>query len=166
VLAIYEGTNGIQANDLVFRKIVRDDGAAFRDLLGEAEALLPELQKASGDAFPVLRTNLSEALAATRDAGAWILETAKADTAWAAASAAPFLRLMGNTLGGYYLFKTALLAAQDAGSRSGDPDYLASKIITARFYAEHVLTLAEGLARVVKDGGGVVLQAEGDKFFG
>jgi alkylation response protein AidB-like acyl-CoA dehydrogenase len=166
VLAIYEGTNGIQANDLVFRKITRDNGAAFRDLLGEVEALLPELQKASGDAFPVLRKTLSEALAATRDAGAWILETAKIDAARAAASAAPFLRLTGNTLGGYYLFKTALLAAQDAGSRSGDPDYLAAKIITAWFYAEHVLPMSEGLARAVKDGGGAILQAEGDKFFG
>ena len=159
VLAIYEGTNGIQANDLVFRKIIRDNGAALSVLLNEVAALLPDLQKASGTAFKILHKHLAESLLATHEATAWLLAN-KANPALVAATAAPFLRLTGNMLGGYYLIKTALLAATDLAAGEGDAHYLENKILTARFYAEHVLTLSNGLSQTVKEGGSAVLSGD------
>ena len=157
VLAIYEGTNGIQANDLIFRKMARDNGAAFNVLLGEVDALLPELKKIGGEDFTILFNALSDSLSALRDAAAWVLANAKNAPALVAATASPFLRLAGNTLGGFYLFKTALLAQQDLENQSGDPAYLKAKIGTAQFYAEHVLPLSSGLTKTVKAGGRSVL---------
>lgn len=158
VLAIYEGTNGIQANDLVFRKIARDGGTAFNELLGEAETILPDLQKIDDASFLSLHSRLSESLAALREAGAWILANAKNNPLLTAATASPFLRLAGNVIGGAYLLKTALLAHEDLTADHSDPAYLKRKIRTAHFYAEHVLTLSTGLARIVQEGGQSVLQ--------
>ena len=102
VLAIYEGTNGIQSNDLVFRKLARDDGAAFNEFQSEMEAFLPELAKQPGDDCASMHKHLANALESLKVSGNWIAKKAKEDPATAAASAAPFLRLMGNAAGGYY----------------------------------------------------------------
>jgi alkylation response protein AidB-like acyl-CoA dehydrogenase len=161
VLAIYEGTNGIQANDLVFRKIARDGGKAFGILLGEVESFLGELAKLSSpqDSFSVMHVYLLEAVALLKDAAGWMASTAKSDAALAAATASVFLRLTGNVLGGYYLFKAAMLAQEDLKTGTGDAGYLQDKIMTARFFAEHVLALSTGLARTVKVGGAIILDS-------
>lgn len=159
VLAIYEGTNGIQANDLVFRKLARDEGSAFRLMLDEIMRFLPDLPTLSGDDATVMHKHLSRALTNLREAGEWILKQAKEDVTMAAASAAPFLRLMGNVVGGYYLIKSAAIAQRQMSSRSGDPAFFANKIITARFYAEHVLPACSGLAITVMEGATTTLAA-------
>ena len=159
VLAIYEGANGIQANDLVFRKIARDGGAAFRAMLDEIVRFLPELTALPGDDAPVMHRHLSRALMSLREAGDWILKQAKEDMTTAAASASPFLRLMGNVVGGYYLLKSAAIAQKEMSSRTGDPAFFANKIITARFYAEHILPACGGLAVTVMEGATITLAA-------
>jgi alkylation response protein AidB-like acyl-CoA dehydrogenase len=164
VLAIYEGTNGIQANDLVFRKIARDEGAAFHELLGEMEAFTPTLQIQHGDDFAVLRDAFAEALKHLRTSGDWIIKQAKADASVAAASAAPFLRLMANTVGGYYLFQSAVLAQEDLASRNGNADFLSAKIMTARFYAEHILPQCGALAITVMTGTSTILAMPEESF--
>jgi len=157
VLAIYEGTNGIQSNDLVFRKMARDDGAAFRDLLKEIDGFMPQLQKLPGDDFAAMSKHLSSAIKALRETGDWIIAQAKTDALAAAAVAAPFLRLAGNAIGGFYLVKSAALANEDLAARSGDAEFLSSKIATARFYAEHVLPQCAALAVTVTEGARVTL---------
>ncbi|MDX2027470.1 MAG: acyl-CoA dehydrogenase [Alphaproteobacteria bacterium] len=157
VLAIYEGTNGIQANDLVFRKMGRDSGAAFRDLIDEMYRFLPELTDLPGDDAAVMHKHLSRALNCLRDTGDWMVKKAKEDIPAAAAGAAPFLRLAGNVIGGYYLIKSAALAQKDMAERAGDPKFLSSKIMTARFYAEHVLPGCGGLAVAATEGAAVTL---------
>ena len=152
VLAIYEGTNGIQANDLVFRKLARDDGKAFHLLLDEITAFMNHLATEPGDDCTVMHAHLGIAVDALRDAGVWILQNAKEDPVAAAASAAPFLRLMGNILGGFYLIQSAVHAQQNLATRTGDPAYLSTKILTARFYAGHVLPLCKGLSVIVTKG--------------
>jgi alkylation response protein AidB-like acyl-CoA dehydrogenase len=157
VLAIYEGTNGIQANDLVFRKMARDDGTAFGELLKEIEEFLPALAKQPGDDIAAMHKHLKNATAALRESGAWIVRKAKEDASIAAAVAAPFLRLAGNAIGGYYLIRSAMLAQEDLATRAGDPDFLNAKIITARFYAEHVLPLCSGLGVTVMEGASTII---------
>jgi len=164
VLAIYEGTNGIQANDLVFRKLARDGGTAFRDFLSEIEAFLPELAKQPGDDCAVIHKHLKSAVECLSLSGAWIIKKAKEDASIAAASAAPFLRLMGNAGGGYYLAKSAVLAQEDLASRSGDPDFLAAKLMIARFYAEHVLPQCVALAATVVEGASTTLAMPEEAF--
>jgi len=164
VLAIYEGTNGIQANDLVFRKLARDGGAAFREFLSEIESFLPTLAKQPGDDCAAIYKHLKNAVESLSLSGAWITKKAKEDATIAAASAAPFLRLMGNAAGGYYLARSALLAQEDLASRAGDPDFLAAKLMTARFYAEHVLPQCTALAATVVEGPQVILGTPEEMF--
>lgn len=165
VLAIYEGTNGIQANDLIFRKLARDEGQAFTLLLDEIHDFLSQLIKEPGDDCAAMHRYLKSSHDALRQSSTWILAHIKTDLLTAAASASPFLRLSGNVLGGYYLIKSALLAQQDLANRSGgNPTFLTTKIITARFYAEHVLSLSKGQAIVITEGATATLAMTDDDF--
>jgi alkylation response protein AidB-like acyl-CoA dehydrogenase len=142
ILAIYEGTNGIQANDLVFRKLARDSGASLRALTDEIDAFL---QQTPDD-------NLAKAVMAVKASANWLLENVKTNPALAAASAAPFLRLCGNALGGFYLIRSSTLAQQDISARNGDIDFLTAKIISARFFATHVLPQCVALDFSIRNG--------------
>ena len=157
VLAIYEGTNGIQANDLLFRKLARDKGAALNDLLAEIDALLPQLAAAPGDDCAAMHRQLGAALAEVRRAAAFLLMTTATDSSLAAAGASPFLRLLAQTVGGFYLIQSAMLAQDDLAQRGSDSDFLTAKIMTARFFSEQVLTGSAGLATAVIEGGTVTL---------
>ncbi len=152
VLAIYEGTNGIQGNDLVFRKMARDNGVAFHELLGEVEAFLPQLKSQQGDDFASMHKQLLASVSALRESATWVLAKAGSDVALAAASASPFLRLASTVFGGFYLIKSAVIAAGDLATRTGDAAFLSNKIITARFYAEHALPQCSGWAVTVMQG--------------
>jgi hypothetical protein len=157
VLAIYEGTNGIQANDLVFRKMARDKGAVFELMLKEIADFLPDLQKQSGDDCAVIAKHLITALNAVQQSGAWIIDKALSDPATAAASASPFLRQFATLLGGYYLARMAVIASGDLAACSTDTDFMNSKIMTARFFAEHALPQCLALTDTVINGAQVTL---------
>jgi len=163
VLSIYEGTNGIQANDLVFRKLARDDGAAFSVLLKEIDAFLSESSAGEG-VFVGMRRNLTTSLAQIREASAWIIQQAKTNPANAAAVSTSFLRLTGNTIGGFYLIRSAWLAKQDLAAGVGEPEFLKAKIITAQFFASQILPQNLGLAAIVMGGGEAVLAMPEDAF--
>ena len=145
IAPIYEGTNGIQANDLVGRKLGRDGGAAARDLFADMRASLGEF---SGNADWV---GVSGPLAAGLDA----LEQATAqlvaaDPAQAAAGSAPYLALFGTVAGGWLLARTALAAARRGDARA------AAKRATAQFYAEHFLARAPAYLPAITGGATVV----------
>lgn len=152
ILAIYEGTNGIQANDLVFRKLARDEGAAFGAMTDEIYAFLRDFPRDADNAFVEMRGHLMTAATAMKASAEWLLQNVKNNPAGAAASAAPFLRLCGNVLGGYYLIKSAVLAREDIAAKNGDADFLNAKIISARFFAAHILTQCAGLDASVRGG--------------
>ncbi len=145
IAPIYEGTNGIHANDLVFRKIGRDGGAAartyFADLRRDTEALLTR----PGDDAQVIGQALLHSLATLETATDWVAERTKTDPRAVAAGAAVFLRLFGLVAGGGMMVKSAdrALGLQAAGQ--GDAAYLDAKLIVARFYAEHYLPQTAGL---------------------
>ncbi|MFA5040533.1 MAG: acyl-CoA dehydrogenase [Bdellovibrionales bacterium] len=152
VLAIYEGTNGIQAQDLVFRKLVYDQGTAFYSMTTEIKSFLNNWPKDMPKDFGVIFENLSLALTAAVNSGAWILKNGKTNPAMTAASAEPFLQLFGNILGGYYLARSALLAQVDLTTKKGHPEYLVSKIISAKFYATHFLPHCQALSATIYTG--------------
>ncbi len=146
ILAIYEGTNGIQANDLVFRKLLRDGGLSFALMVAEVDNFLRTLPQNAQYA------QMRNALDAMKISTEWFLKNAKENPVIAAASATPFLRLCGNVLGGYYLMRMAVLAQEDLDAGTGDADFLAGKIASAKFFAAHTLPQCAGLAVTITQG--------------
>jgi 3-(methylthio)propanoyl-CoA dehydrogenase len=164
IAPIYEGTNGIQAADLVSRKIGRDGGAAARDFLVEIEALLPALADAAGEELPLIGRRLGEATAALRDATTAVASEQSGRPAAAAAAAAPYLRLFGIVAGGFLMAKAARAASRALGTSAGDSGFLRAKITTARFYADHFLSLAPALVHPIVAGSDSVLDFAEEQF--
>jgi alkylation response protein AidB-like acyl-CoA dehydrogenase len=147
ITPIYEGTNGIQAMDLVGRKLSLRGGGVMADFLDEIRALDGELA-AAGDDLASIRANLAEAVAILSETTDWMLERGVADVRNALAGATPYLRMCALTTGGWLMARQALAAAgARAGDRDGDDGSLfEAKITTARFYAEQLLPAVKGLA--------------------
>jgi 3-(methylthio)propanoyl-CoA dehydrogenase len=145
IAPIYEGTNGIQANDLVGRKLGRDRGEAARELIGDMRASLGELDAPE---LAVLRQRLTDATAAFDTATAYLVT---AEPALAAAGSAPYLNLCGTVLGGWLMARVAAAAL-----RRHDAALSAAKLATARFYAEHFLARAQAYLPALMGGATVV----------
>jgi alkylation response protein AidB-like acyl-CoA dehydrogenase len=144
IAAIYEGTNGIQAGDLVGRKLARDRGAAARELIAEMRAVLDDLDAPE---LAPLRQGLADGLGALDAATGYLID---AEPALAAAGAAPYLDLFGTVTGGWLTARMALAARQQAHPLA------AAKLATARFYADQILARAPGFLPAIKGGATVV----------
>src|SRR4029077_12693531 len=153
IAPIYEGTNGIQANDLVGRKLLRDRGEAARELIEEMRSLDPALAPRTGDDIAAIRRFLATGLDALATATQALVEDGGSDLPRALAGSAPYLKLMGTVTGGWVLGKSALAAADRLTARTSDAGFHEAKLVTARFYAEHVLATAPSLLPAVTGGG-------------
>jgi alkylation response protein AidB-like acyl-CoA dehydrogenase len=164
IAPIYEGTNGIQAADLVARKIGRDGGAAARDFLAEIETVLPALAGADGEELPAIGRCLADGTAALRRATEAIATQQSGRPAAAAAGSVPYLRLFGVVAGGFLMARAALAASRALGTDSGDPGFMRAKITTARFYADHFLSLAPALVHPIVAGSDSILAFAEEQF--
>ncbi len=164
ITAIYEGTNGIQALDLINRKLLRDDGQAFATLIETIRAVDGELADLPDSAFATIRRRLAEAAFAAATAAQRILAGHTADPFAAGAAAQPFLELVGVTAGGWLMARSALAAQRHLAAGTGNPRFLAAKITTAAFYAETFLTKAAGLLAQVEAGSTEVMALAEDQF--
>jgi alkylation response protein AidB-like acyl-CoA dehydrogenase len=135
ITAIYEGTNGIQAADLVGRKLGVRNGASFLEFLAQMRGLDGELAEA-GAGFEGIRSSLSTQLDALETATTWMLKNGAADPNAALAGSSPYQRMWGLVVGGWLLAKGAL-----AEAGSGDD----TRLVLARFYAGQLLPQASGL---------------------
>ena len=163
ISTIYEGTTGIQANDLIGRKMARDRGAVFKSVIGMMCEVERELAGSANVDLKAIGARLAVAVDALNRAGDWIVQRFPVDVRAVSASAVPFLRLFGVVAGGWQMARAALVAQARVDAGDGDPFYHA-KVITARFYADHLLTQAEGLASTVVDGSGAVLAMPLDQY--
>jgi alkylation response protein AidB-like acyl-CoA dehydrogenase len=162
ITPIYEGTNGIQALDLVSRKLLRDQGAAATALIAEMGQTAEALAEPSGEALSAIRGALSDGLLARDSATASLLESGPAR---APAVASPYLRLFGTVAGGWLLAHSALAARRRLEANDGgDRAFLEAKIKTARFYADNLLPQAAGLARSVVRGADSTLALDEAQF--
>jgi acyl-CoA dehydrogenase len=158
ILTIYEGTTAIQANDLVGRKIARDGGAAARNAIAEMRQTLAVLD---GAELAPIQVALTEAVALLERAVAWVVEISAADPRVVAAGAVPFLKLFGVVAGGWQMGRAAHLAqTRLAAGDNSDPGFYRAKLATARFYADHVLPQAHGLAHAAMHGASSVLASD------
>jgi alkylation response protein AidB-like acyl-CoA dehydrogenase len=155
IAAIYEGTNGIQANDLVGRKLQGDGGAAARAFFHNVRDQAIIAKAGKREALHHVGVRLEGAVSALEASAKWLLDsTRKPEDSLAAAQ--PFLKQFGNVAGGYYLARGAVAAALAAGEPQADKAYLESKIAIAAFYADNYLVEAAGLTAAVTAGAGVV----------
>jgi alkylation response protein AidB-like acyl-CoA dehydrogenase len=164
IAPIYEGTNGIQANDLVFRKVLRDGGATAQLLIAEMKEVAATARAGAGDDLASMGSNLAAALEALEEATAWVLETGKTDLTAVASGAVNYLRLFGITIGGFLTAK-AMLAAQEQLMQPGaDAAFLDGKMITGRFYADQILPTTAGLLKPILEGYRSVMALSEDQF--
>jgi hypothetical protein len=153
ILTIYEGTTAIQANDLVGRKTLRDGGQFARSVAARVEALEAELAAGSADAHAV-RAHLSHARQAFEAVVDFLTAQGKSNINAVFAGSVPYLMLAGNLMAGYSLAK-GLLAAE--ATKAEDPAFAEAKVITARFYAEHILPRTAALRDAIVGGAGSAL---------
>jgi 3-(methylthio)propanoyl-CoA dehydrogenase len=157
ITTIYEGTTGIQAMDLVGRKIARDGGATAKAWIAEVKKLDQTL---AGQ--PSIRQNLMAGVQAVSDCVDFIVAEKNPNTVFA--GAVPFLKLMGIVAGGWQMARAALISEKLLSSKEKDASFLNAKIATARFYAEHVLVQAPSLRDTVVKGGAGVMALSEDQF--
>lgn len=164
ITTIYEGTTGIQANDLIGRKIAREGGVTVKAWIGALRQFDGELARSTNPDIQALRGVLSAAVNALSDAVEYVLASAGKDPRLTFAGAVPFLKLMGIVAGGWQMARAALAAEKQLAGGRGDAAFYQAKLTTARFYGEHVLTQAAGLSRTVLSGGASVMAMPEDQF--
>ncbi|HXF53980.1 MAG TPA: acyl-CoA dehydrogenase, partial [Hyphomicrobiaceae bacterium] len=155
ILPIYEGTNGIQAIDLVTRKVPLEGGAVLAAYIGELERTVAEVNASNQPAFGEMGRRLGEAVAALKTASTWMGKELVRDRRSVLAGATPYLRLFGLAAGGVYLARAALAAVRNGSG--------GSTVAHARYFAENIATAAEGLAQAVTDGAQSILAVEPDQ---
>jgi alkylation response protein AidB-like acyl-CoA dehydrogenase len=163
IAEIYEGTNGIQANDLIGRKLTRDGGVTAKSFIASMRGTVDD-PGALGDDLAGLRKALADGLAALEEATDWILVHQAGDPNDAAAGAVPFMRLWGTVAGGWMLARGAIAAKAGLKDGSGDPSFLTAKIVTARFYGEHILPRAASLKAAATAGAATIMAMEAAAF--
>jgi acyl-CoA dehydrogenase len=164
IITIYEGTTGIQANDLIGRKTARDGGKVAFSVIAEMRALDAELAKQNGTEFKAIRTQLGAAVAALNEAVEWMVSTFGKDGRAAHAASVPYLKLWGITGGGWQMARAALIAAKRLAEGTGDADFYRAKIATARFYADYFLPQTAALKHAIVTAGESVLALAAEQF--
>lgn len=159
--AIYEGTTGIQASDLVGRKVARDQGCALGALIQQMRVVEQELRESDHQHCQEIASRLCGAIGAVEQAGRFIVENYRAHPDFVAAGAVPFLELLGIAVGGWQLARAALACLNVRCEQS--PQFTADKIATACFYSEHILNQAPGLAQTIIAGGATALVLAADR---
>ncbi|WP_374503140.1 acyl-CoA dehydrogenase [Zoogloea sp.] len=164
ITSIYEGTTAIQANDLIGRKIAREGGQTVKLVIAEMRRVEAQLSEAAGEEFSAIRKSLSAAVTALEEAVAYIVATYGNDIKAASVGSVPFLKLLGIVAGGWQMGRAALVSARRLAEGGGDASFYAAKIVTARFYADHILAQAPGLAYSVVSGAAGALALTEDQF--
>jgi 3-(methylthio)propanoyl-CoA dehydrogenase len=154
ITTIYEGTTGIQSNDLIGRKLARDRGSAMSTLIADMEKDLAELGSLEDEHAEAARRAALEAVALLGSATRSLLQSLASRPEGALGVSVPYLKLCGYVTGGWLLAKSAAIAARNIGGT--ERQFYTAKVRTAAFYAAYLLPAAHALAGVVESGGAAV----------
>jgi alkylation response protein AidB-like acyl-CoA dehydrogenase len=157
IAPIYEGTNGIQAMDLVGRKLGIRMGAAVQDHLARMRTTLTEFQKA-GDEFTASAHSLDSAIGQLESATKWVMENGMADPRDALAGASPYLMVYGYTFCAALMAEQAMAARREIAEGSINTEFLEAKVTSARFYCEQIAPRVAGLHPAVTAGHEVLFE--------
>jgi len=163
IAPIYEGTNGIQAIDLVTRKVLMDGGAAARTHIAEMRSTLDALDGAALGAADDLVKRMTGALDTLAETTDWLVSNGGKTLDVALAGASPYLRLFGIVAGGAAMAKAAGVAAERL-SADGEDRFYRSKLATAGFYGAHILPQAHALADTVMNGAETTLALDDEDY--
>ena len=152
ILTIYEGTTAIQANDLVGRKTARDGGATARAVAAQIEKTEAELLASATPAAKAVAAQLTKARTAFLEVVDFVAANTKGQPNAVFAGSVPYLLLTGNLVAGWQMGR-ALLVAQTLSAKGQDAAFMQAKIVTARFYAEHLLPRIAGQRDAILHGG-------------
>lgn len=160
ICAIYEGTTSIQAHDFVERKLVRDGGSALRAWLSELHLVLPRLGESGSEELAGIERRLRKGVESLEEVAEWALANYRQRPLEVLGGAVALLRLCGIVAGGWQMARAALVAEGHLKQGKGNAQFLRRKLVSARFYAAHVLPQAAGLAEVALHGGASVMVAD------
>jgi hypothetical protein len=163
IASIYEGTNAIQAIDLVGRKLMRDGGATVSAFVSDMRAVDAPLANAGEDMASV-RVWLAKALDEVVQCSSHLLAGERKDPELLSSAAFNYLMLMGTVIGGWQLARGALVAIQQLERDVTDPVFLRTQVLMAKFYAEHVLPRALAYGVAVRAGSSSIMALTADQF--
>ena len=152
ILTIYEGTTAIQANDLVGRKTVRDGGQIAKGIAAQIAVTEAELAKSGTEAAKAVAKHLTAARLAFIDVVDFVAGNTKASPNAVFSGSVPYLMLAGNLMAGWQMARSLLVAESQLSSGVEDAAFMNAKIITAQFYAEHLLCKVPGMRGSIVDG--------------
>jgi len=164
ITTIYEGTTGIQASDLVGRKIAREGGATAKALISELNRFVAALGASKNADIRAIQPTLGAGVEAASRCVDYIVKNAGSDIKGVFAGAVPFLRLMGIVAGGWQMARAALAAERKLKEGGGEAAFYEAKIATARFFSDHVLVQAPALCNTVVNGAPGVMALSEDQF--
>jgi len=156
ITTIYEGTTGIQANDLIFRKLMRDKGETANKVFAEVSKTAKALAASSHTDLQAIGRRLGPAVQAWSNATEWLAGNVREGVYGVLHGAVPYLNLAVTVAGGWMMSKAALAAAERLDKGEGDPVFYRNKIATARFYADQFLPQAVAQAVTVQAGDGAI----------
>ncbi len=163
ILTIYEGTTAIQANDLVGRKTARDGGQTAKALAVQVAQTESELMASGNADAQAVAKRLKAAREAFVDVVDFVAGNTKAHPNDVFAGSVPYLMLAGNLMAGWQLGR-ALLVALSPEAQAQDAAFMSAKVVTARFYADHILAKAPGVRDSIVEGAGSVTAMALDAF--
>jgi len=163
ITTIYEGTTGIQALDLVGRKLIKDMGSTATTVIKQMKKFSKELESSENEDVKAIRVVLDQGIDTLAEVSQWIAMNAMGELKQAFACSVPYLKLWGIVAGGYQMARAAKISEEKIAGGDSDPFYKA-KITTARFYADHVLAQSSFLKHQITQGAGDVMTLSEDDF--
>ncbi len=160
IITIYEGTTGIQANDLIGRKLIRDNGAEMLRLLDDMRATQSELT-AAGDEYAIMAASLKAGIDSLQSVTEWILTHYEKDPRLPGAVSVNLLMAAGTVVGGWLLAKSALIAKV---RQAEDAAFYGAKKVTAQFYAEQLMPRAEAYLKAARSGSETLMALDDEQF--
>jgi len=164
ITSIYEGTTGIQALDLVGRKVIRDMGKTATKVIGQMQAFAQEIAASPDSDVAVVADRFSKALALLTEVSQWIGMNAMSDLKKVFACSVPYLKLWGIVAGGWQMARAAKIAAAKIAASDPEKAFYEAKLVTARFYADYVLTQAASIKLQIVDASGDVMRLKEEQF--
>jgi 3-(methylthio)propanoyl-CoA dehydrogenase len=164
IITIYEGTTGIQANDLIGRKTARDAGAVARAIASEIDKVAAKLAARSEPALQAIGVQLASAAADLQSAIDWMVPAYGQQPRAAHAVAVAYLKMWGVAAGGWQMGRAALAASEKLAAGEGDSHFLHAKIATARFYADFILPQTSAYEHTITHGADSALAMEAEAF--
>ena len=163
ILAIYEGTTGIQANDLVGRKVLADSGLGMQRLLKDM-AEFDATMASRGPDLDSIRNAVATGRKRLEEATNWLLGKAQDEPAVVYLAAFDYLMLAGTVIGGWQMGRAAEIAHKKLADKAGNADFYKAKLITARFYAEEILPRSAGYLEAATSGGSAAMDLPEEQF--